>query len=474
MEDRKEKIGRPTLPEALGAYTQKGAARFHMPGHKGRGMGGFWRGELVGWDVTELSCTDNLHAPEQAIAESQRRMAQAYGAEASFLVVNGSTAAVQAMIFALADTDKLLLCRDAHKCAVYGAALRGIEVEYLLPAYHAPLGLWGMVTPEALDRALTDTHATAVLITSPNYYGLCADVAALSRVAHAHGALLLVDGAHGAHFPFSDALPTPLGGYADVWAHSQHKTMNALTQAASLHVGACRVAPATLQRMLALVETTSPSYLLMSSLDWSVYMAARQDWSGQVRRVDALRGKIATIDGVALLPEEIGAGVCERDRTRLVLDVTGRGITGYEAQARLEACGVYLEMADRERLVLITSPEDDAEWYDRLLLALSMLPSGTRKARRGQDADALAVYTRLPERRYALHEAVFADWERVPLARAAGRVAVEPVGVYPPGIALTMPGEVLSAETARFLLEEQADGAALFGVRDGAVTLVKE
>ncbi len=474
MEDRKEKVDELTLPEALGAYALSDAARFHMPGHKGRGMGGFWRGDLVRWDVTELSCTDNLHRPEQAIKQAQRNMAEAYGAKASFLVVNGSTAAVQAMILSLTGRDRLLLCRDAHRCAVSGAALRGIAVEYMLPAYNETLGLWGMATPETLERELKRTHATAVLVTSPNYYGLCADIAGLSRVAHAHGALLLVDGAHGAHFPFSDALPAALGGYADVWAHSQHKTMDALTQAASLHLGACRIRPETLQRMLMLVETTSPSYLLMSSLDWSVYMAARQDWGGQVRRMDALRGKIAAIGGIALLPEDIGAGVHARDRTRLVLDVTGRKLTGYEAQALLERSGVFVEMADRERLVLITSPEDDAGWYVRLLTALATLPTGTRASGPHENAGEWAVCGRVPERMLSVRDAVFAAWERVPLAGAEGRAAVEPVGAYPPGIALAMPGEKFSGEMVRFLLREQEDGAALFGVQGGAVAVVKE
>lgn len=477
MEDRKEKIGNQTLPEALGAYALCDAARFHMPGHKGRGMGGFWRDDLIRWDVTELSGTDNLHHPTQAIRDAERHMAKVYGARASFLVVNGSTAAVQAMILSLGEGEKLLLSRDAHKCAINGAILRGIDVAYLLPAFDETSGLWGMVTPELLESALKRTGATAALITSPNYYGFCADVAGLAQVAHAYGALLLVDGAHGAHFPFSEALPTPLGGYADLFAHSQHKTMDALTQAASLHVGTCRIKPETVRRSLAMIETSSPSYLLMSSLDWSLYMGQRQDWGAQVRRIDALRKRIGALEGIALLPEHIGAGVAQRDRTRLVLNVTGRGLSGYDAQARLERAGVFVEMADRKRLVLITSPEDDPEWYERLVCALGALPQEeSRPATAGEAVPAgiYAGYDNPVERVLPLREAAFARTEQVQLTQSAGRVAAAPVGVYPPGIALAMPGERLTDATVVFLSAEARSGASLFGVTDGCVTVVKD
>lgn len=469
--DERERITCHTLPEMLGAYARSDVARFHMPGHKGRGMGGFWQDALMLWDVTELSCTDNLHRPIDGILYAQRRMAEAYGAKQSWFVVNGATAAVQAMILSLSPRDKLLLSRDAHRSAVAGVALSGIETYYITPAADAETGLWGMVTPEALENALTETGATAVLLTSPNYYGFCADIPALADVAHRRGALLLVDAAHGAHFPFSDVLPTGLGGFADMWAHSQHKTMNALTQAASLHLGECRIPPETVQRVLGMIETSSPSYLLMASLDWSVYMGRRQDWSAQVRRIDALRKQIRRINGLGLLPDRIGAGVYERDRTRLVIDVTARGLTGYRAQSSLEIAGIYIEMADAERLVLITTPEDPSAWYEKLLEALEQLPYGSARGAERLAFDA-AVYGIPPERRISVRAAAFADMEQVRLADAIDRTAGEAIGVYPPGIALTMPGERITKAAVEYLLRQAQGGAALFGVYDGCVAVV--
>ena len=471
MKERPTTPEKETLQETLGNYARENSARFHMPGHKGRGLSGFWRDELQLWDVTELSNTDNLHAPHGAIAAAQQEMAQVYGAKASFFVVNGGTNAVQAMIFALSNQDKLLLARDCHRSAINGAALRGIETYYLSPRYDKVRGLLGMVTPEDLDEALKQTGATAVLMTSPNAYGLCADIAGLAETAHRHGALLLLDSAHGAHYPFSDALPRAPGGYADLFAHSQHKTMDALTQAASLHLGECRITPEQLRRALAMTETTSPSYLLMASLDWSVYMAKRRDWTGQVARCIALEEKIEAIEGLRVFHDPIGIGVIERDRTRIVIDVTKRGYTGYEAQAVLEENKIYLEMADARRLVLITTPNDEPIWYEHLLETLAALPK--KKPKYTRDS-AEEIRFSANEQRMRIREATFAQTLTMPLRQAKGRVAAEPIGIYPPGIALVMPGEVVDQRAIDYLLAQESGGSALFGVYDGSIFVVED
>lgn len=469
--DEHQKKTEETLQEALGNYERADCARFHMPGHKGRGLAGFWRNELPLWDVTELSNTDNLHAPNGAIARAQETMAKAYGVKSSFFVVNGATNAVQAMILALGEEDKLLLARDCHRSAVSGAALRGIETCYVSPRYDESRGLLGMVTPEDLERELEATEATAVLITSPNAFGLCADVVGLAEAAHRHGALLMVDAAHGAHYPFSEALPRALGGVADIFAHSQHKTMDALTQAASLHLGECRITEAQLRRALAMTETTSPSYLLMLSLDWSVYMAQRRDWTGQVARCIELEQKIELIDGLSVFHDPIGYGVFERDRTRIVIDTTGRGYTGYEAQSILEEKGIYLEMADAWRLVLITTPNDEPVWYEKLLETLSQLPLRKAIAPRAVGEE---IRFSANEQHMRIREATFAQTKLILLEQALGRIASEPIGIYPPGIALVMPGEVIDRRAIDYLNAEQRNGGALFGIREGRVFVIKE
>lgn len=455
-----------TLPRALGEYAEADCARFHMPGHKGRGMGLLLPEAAARRDVTELSMTDNLHAPEGCIAETQRAAARAYGARASFLLVNGSTAALQGMLLSLELDDRLLLFRDCHRAALAAAALAGVETALEPAAPDAAAGLPALPDAARLDEALARTGATAVLITSPNAYGYCADLPALSRVAHAHGALLLLDAAHGAHFPFSDALPQGAAGYADLWGHSQHKTLNALTQAATLHLGPCRIAPERVQRALSLVQTTSPSYLLMSSIDWAVFMAARDDWAGHVRRCGALRAEIGAIAGLTAEPAPL-AGAAAHDPTRIVIDVSARRITGFAAARALEHEGVFVEMADDRRLVLITAPADDPAWYGRLTEALARLPYG-----HAAPPPLPPLPDGRPEQAMTLREASLARAQWVPLPQAAGRIAGEAVGLYPPGVALCAPGERLQSAHIEALLAARRAGASLFGVHGGRVCTV--
>lgn len=459
---------RRPLPHVLGEYAESGCARYHMPGHKGRGMGAFLPCEAARWDVTELAMTDNLHEPTGCIQETQRMVAEAYGARASFLLVNGSTAAVQAMLLSLDPSDRLLLYRDCHRSALAGAALSGVDTMLETPGYDGATGLLALPTAGELSAALARTGATAVLVTSPNAYGYCADLAALSEAAHAHGALLLVDAAHGAHFAFSDRLPPCPAGAADLWGHSQHKTLCALTQAATLHLGACRIAPERVQRALSLLQTTSPSYLLMSSIDWSVFMATREDWAKHIDRCEALRRQIDGIAGLSAEPA-LPRGAVDYDKTRIVIDVSDRNITGFEADAALQHSGVFVEMADDRRLVLITSPADDPAWDEKLLSALAALPYGHVPRR------AVPAWRSAPSaRRMSIREASLRRTERVALPHAVGRTAGEAIGLYPPGIALLSPGEEIRQEQIDELLLQQRAGAVLFGVHGGYIAAVSE
>jgi arginine/lysine/ornithine decarboxylase len=264
-----------------------------------------------------------------------------------------------------------------------------------------------------------------------------------------------------------------LGGKADLFAHSQHKTLDALTQAASLHRSDCRIGEEQVRRALAMTETTSPSYLLMTSLDWSIYMAKRRDWSGQVERCIALEQKIEALDGLTTLHGAIPEiGVAERDRTRIVIDVSARGLSGYEAQSILETSGIYLEMADSRRLVLITTPNDEPSWYDRLLDALAALPNRKATKQKKQQNNSYAISG--GEQIMRIRDAVFAPKDLVLLTKASGRVAGEALGVYPPGIARVLAGEKIDDRAISDLLTEEQSGGALFGVRDGMIFVVRQ
>ncbi len=438
-----------------------------MPGHKGRGMAGFMRPELAQWDITELSFSDNLHNPSGIIAEAQRAYAQQYGASHTFFLVNGATAGILAMLLSLPQGARVLLSRDCHRSAISGVALAGHACCFVQPAYERKFGLWGCVTPEALELALNEEPADAVFVTSPNYYGLCADIPALARVAHAHGALLFVDAAHGAHFPFSEALPPTPAGHADAWVNSAHKTMNALGQAAMLHVGKSMQLH-DVQQALSLVQTSSPSYLLLASLDWALYTANHsRGWTQAVNVCHTLATSIDGLLGLSILPQSVigSAGIAHIDPTRVTVDVSGRGITGFVARRALEERNVYVELSDVRRVTCICTPTDDPVWYEMLLDGLCTLPYGTELP-----PQMPAEYPGF-ERVMPVREAVRAQKEALPLAACVGRVAADSVGVYPPGIPLWTPGERITEEAVAFLQSQQALGAELFGAQEHAIVV---
>ncbi len=471
-EKRNNETRPPRLQEVLGEYENANAARFHMPGHKGRGMGGFWRQELIKWDVTELSHMDDLHAPTDVLKRAQEACAALYGAEDTFFLVNGATAGVNAMLLSLGTEAKVLLSRDCHKSAISGAALAGLDCQFLLPAYDEIEGMWGMVTPEALEQALTEFPARAVLITSPNYYGMCANIETLAEIAHRHDAMLFVDASHGAHFVFGKTLPQSPANSADLWVNSAHKTLNALGQAALLHRGrGCPIPAEDIRRALTLVETSSPSYLIMASLDWACYTAAvRQDWDAHSRFCQDWGAKLSSLPGLRVLGRDCvgGLGIWDKDPTRLVIDVTSRGITGYQGAQSLEKANVYVEMADMRRLVLICTPSDDPNWYSMLYEALQAMPYGRRVP--GREPHFFA----LPPREMPLRQAALGAVRQVPFAQAAGHIAAQAAGIYPPGIALVTPGERILEESILILQEHRAMGGTLFGVNEGGMTVVRE
>ncbi|MDL2236131.1 hypothetical protein LJC07_08380 [Christensenellaceae bacterium OttesenSCG-928-L17] len=456
------------LPEMLDRYAHRNTARFHMPGHKGRGMGGFFSRELANWDITELSFSDDLQNPSASIQKAQELYAARYGAKHTFFLVNGSTAGLLALLLSLPRGANVLIGRDCHRAVISGIALAGHRCSFLSPAVNTEHSLHGSICADALREALSREHFDAVCITSPNYYGLCADLSALYAATRAHGTLLFVDAAHGAHFPFSQLLPDTPSGCADAWVNSAHKTLNALGQSALLHIGP-NMDLAAVQRALSMVQTSSPSYLLLASLDWARYTADLAGaWSKAVQACTALREELSTVLGIVVPGKEIvgTAGIADIDFTRLTLDVHARGITGFAAQRLLEAQNVFVEMADYQRLVCICTPSDDPAWYPMLHRALEKLPYGMPHKK-----CAAVVYPAAP-RDLPLHEAARAAAISVPLTGAAGRIAAECAGVYPPGIPLVTPGERITQECIDFLLEEQACGASLFGVHDGNVAVV--
>ncbi|MDP2892316.1 MAG: arginine decarboxylase, partial [Bacillota bacterium] len=363
----------------LRKYAGGNRVRFHMPGHKGRG-----KGIPAGWDITEAAGADNLHCPEGVIKLSQEMCASSFGAHQSFFLVNGSTAGVAAMMLYAGSGKKVIIGRDCHRSAVSALILSGAEPVFIPVDYDRKNRIYGCVKADDVLHALDENpDAAAVFLTRPNYYGLCSVVESIARAVREKGKLLLIDEAHGAHFPFHPRLPETSGKLgADMWVQSVHKTLPALTQGALLHTGE-RVDEKGIQNTLALLQTSSPSYPVMASIESA---RAVMDKKGEMLLdkilglVDAFYEDLASIRGIKPLDWMRVHGAAAKDPLRLVLDVAEREITGYEAARHLSSRGIEPEMADARRVVFICTAADRRGGFEKLLKALSELPEPEKKA----------------------------------------------------------------------------------------------
>ena len=327
------------LTEAVEAYLAKGLARFHMPGHKGRAAGLF--DQVSEYDVTEVKGTDSLYECKEAIRETERQYAALYESGDCLLSAGGSTLCIQAMLAsALRPGEEFLIGRNCHSSAVNAAALCGFEPVWLMKQ-----------TPEALEHALSEHPGVkAAYLTSPDYFGTLADIAACSKICHEHGALLLVDNAHGAHLPFFEKNLHPMHLGADLCADSLHKTLPVLTGGALLHLADPSLYE-TAKRRMRLFGSTSPSYLIMLSADGCLdYLRtkARFDFPALAARMETLRA-LAAKNGLAPLTGEI-------EPARLALSVSASGLTTEQFGARLREFGIEPEYVNPERAVLMASP----------------------------------------------------------------------------------------------------------------------
>lgn len=440
------------IRQMLEAYDKKNMDRWHMPGHKGL------IGSMPGsWDVTEVEGSDNLHHPCEGIARAQQLLAETVGSAHSHLLVGGSTAGIHAMLALLSPGNGVIISRWVHKAATNAMQLYGLIPHWVQPAWNEEEQIAEDVPERILEAIAAHPEAKAVFVTSPDYFGRCLELREISRAAHERGMLLFVDSAHGAHFPFSEQLPPSPAGLADAWVTSAHKTLPSLTQSAWLHAGES-VEETRLLRCLAWVQSSSPSYWLMASLDQARVLAQQADWKMLIARCHAFRERIARITGLKMLPND--------DPSRLVVDVSGCGLSGIRAEQLLRDSGIEMEMSDSRRIVAIATPWDTPEKFDRLADALAALP-------RGQEGFAVPPLP-LPGEIVLPLSCARGSRRTVALAEAQGCVAADAAGAYPPGIALWQPGERIEVRQIEYLMALKTQGCELFGVYDDKVEVADE
>ncbi|MGN0992229.1 MAG: amino acid decarboxylase [Candidatus Ventricola sp.] len=416
-------------------YAASGTARLHMPGHKGRAFLG-----CEALDITEIAGADSLYEADGIIRESEDNAAQLFGSARTLYSTEGSSQCIRAML-SLCLTCRapglrpvIVSARNVHKAFVFAAALLDLDVVWLWPEKMTSLCACE-VSPRQLERTLSalDAPPAAVYITSPDYLGGQANLAALAEICHAHGTVLAVDNAHGAYLRFLSPSRHPLELGADICCDSAHKTLPVLTGGAYLHIA--KSAPAAFaqqaRQALALFGSTSPSYLTLCSLDLcNAYLADgyAQALSETIRRIGALRARLAK-NGWKTLPS---------DPLKVTLDACAAGTTGAALAQQLRKRGVECEFADPETVVFMLTPETPQADMDRLIDALGVCQQGARP----QPVLPIAR----GERVCSIREAVFAPHETIPASAALGRVCGAPTVACPPAIPIAVSGERITRE----------------------------
>lgn len=449
----------------------------HMPGHK-RNLDAFPRlGELgAAFDITEIDGFDNLHSPQGAIADICDRAAEFFGAKRSFLSVNGSTGAILAAIYATTQRgDKVLVARNCHRSVYNAIAAFGLQADFLMPAVDCETGLCGGIRPEDVAKKCASNKYAAVIVTSPTYEGVTSDIRSISRIVRDCGSVLIADEAHGAHFATSPAFPESAAVQgADIVVSGIHKTLPALTQTSLLHLCSDRVPEKNLRRAMSLFVTSSPSYILMSSVDVMLDVLSKDGDKLAENLVASLENfyeKTRGLRHLSVLRDQLSAeGVIYRkDISKIYIDCTKSSLRGFDLKNRLrEKHGIVVEYASRDGVLLIASLGDSRGVFDLLAEALA-------------EADKAALSSSRPPlvlppagERNVLPQNT--EEEVVPYALAEGRIAAENVCVYPPGIPVAVRGETVNAATAEYLAQAAKSGADVlteYGTPTGYVSVLK-
>ncbi|HHW32049.1 MAG TPA: aminotransferase class V-fold PLP-dependent enzyme [Clostridiaceae bacterium] len=453
---------------------------FHTPGHKlGKGIPAEILRDLPFIDITEIPGTDNLHYPTGIIKEAQVLASEAFGSDNTFFLVNGSTSGIHAMIMAICKPgDQLIVSRDCHKSVISGMMLAGAEPVYLKPEFNEEFGITTVITPKEVEKMLEKyPKAAAVLITRPNYYGVCSDIKKIAEIVHRHGKILAVDEAHGAHLRFGDGLPfCAMDSGADICVQSAHKTLPALTQGSYLHVKNKRIDLDKLKMILRMLQTSSPSYLIMAMLD-----VARDilDCYGKIllselfEYIETIQKQTENENFRWLTNKDISGG--EKDATRIVINVAKLGLTGYEADRILrEKYNIFAEMSDLNNVVFIATIADKKESFDRLREGLlGLLEYQAKDVAENKELSGILIKRpEMPAQVMKLKNILHAAGTREILDKAEGRISKEIITPYPPGIPLLCPGELITREIIEYIHELISKGCRVNGVSEKLDILV--
>lgn len=456
----------PSILALLARNRRSGRLPMHMPGHKRNADAPYLAALGAGLDITEIEGFDDLHDPSGILLAAEQRAARLWGAERTRFLVGGSTCGVLAGIFALTRPgERVLVARNCHKSVYHALELRRLRAEYLLPGW-TRAGFWGSLSPRAVEQALARCpDARLVVLTSPSYEGVLSDVAGIVRVAHAHGARVFVDEAHGAHLGFGGFPGGAVRAGADVVVQSLHKTLPSLTQTALVHLPLAL--DGAVAHALDIFETSSPSYLLLASIDGCVRLLEQEGaarFSRYTRALEAFRARTAGLRRLSLPLGAPDPAVFAADPGKLLLSTLGTDETGFGLARRLrQDHGIEPELAADSYALCMTGLGDTEDSLTRLADALLRID-----AQLSAGAAAPAAAPELPEQLLAIHEALERPWEELPAEQAPGYPAAEYLWAYPPGVPLLAPGERVTRAVVEQLRALSALGAHLVSTSGAA------
>lgn len=457
-----------TLYEKLDAYGKSDYYAFHMPGHK-RNVNYMEENLPFGIDITEIEGFDDLHHCEGILKDAQTRAASVYGAEETHFLVNGSTVGIlSALAGCTRRGDEVLIARNCHKSVYHAVEIFGMKPVYIYPKKqeNEEAVLSGCIDAADVEQILEQRREIrAVMIVSPSYDGVVSDIKKIAGIVHKYGIPLIVDEAHGAHFGFHDYFPenaNRLG--ADIVIHSVHKTLPSLTQTALLHMNGSIVDRKRVERYLHILQSSSPSYVLMAGIDACIHMLeTRKDevFGNYAENLDSLREKLRKMTHLKL---------CEStsyDRSKIVISTEGTDWSSRELSEKLfHTFHLQMEMTAGNYILAMTSVADTKEGFDRLEKALLEIDKQVKTCQ-----DSKKIRTEIPKAEQARipcwrDEVSEEEKEKVRFEECAGRISLDFAYLYPPGCPIVVPGERISARAAELLCQYRDMGFSIEGTEE--------